>query len=313
MSFRISQSKPLFVSTQANLLVGNNIDIPGYYQQNGVPINNQFYPGLTTSTFGAKAVSRWTLRNGASSNNWRSVCWSPEKGLFVAVAESGTGNRVMTSPDGINWTSRTSTSDLGWTSVCWAAEAPNGLGGTGLFVAVAQTGTSTEKVMTSPDGIVWTARTTPDNQWHSVCWSKELSLFVAVSNTGEVMTSSDGVIWTLRTAAVNSDWRAVCWAPELGLFVAVASSGTGNRVMTSPNGIDWTGRVAAAELGWRNVTWSPELSLLVAVANSGTGNRVMTSSDGINWTSRSSAADNQWFGLCWSSVLRLFVAVAVTT
>ena len=40
----------------------------------------------------------WTSRTSASNNLWRSVCWSAERGLFVAVAWTGTGNRVMTSP-----------------------------------------------------------------------------------------------------------------------------------------------------------------------------------------------------------------------
>jgi hypothetical protein len=39
----------------------------------------------------------WTARTSAADNGWYSVCWSPEAGLFVAVADSGTGNRVMSS------------------------------------------------------------------------------------------------------------------------------------------------------------------------------------------------------------------------
>jgi hypothetical protein len=72
---------------------------------------------------------------------WRSVCWSPNLGLFCAVAYTGTGNRVMTSPDGINWTIRASAADNNWRSVCWS---PN----LGLFCAVAGTGTG-NRVMTS--------------------------------------------------------------------------------------------------------------------------------------------------------------------
>jgi hypothetical protein len=68
------------------------------------------------------------------------VCWSPEAGLFVAVANTGTGNRVMTSPDGITWTARTSAADNQWHSVTWSPEA-------GLFVAVAYSGTG-NRVMT---------------------------------------------------------------------------------------------------------------------------------------------------------------------
>ncbi len=45
----------------------------------------------------------WISRNTpAADNNWNSVTYG--NGLFVAVATSGTGNRVMTSPDGTTWT-----------------------------------------------------------------------------------------------------------------------------------------------------------------------------------------------------------------
>ena len=118
-------------------------------------------------------------------NVWRSVCWSPELALFVAVAFSGTGNRVMTSPDGITWTARTSAADNDWAAVCWSPERM-------LFVAVAGTGAG-NRVMTSPDGITWTIRASAaDNDWRSVCWSPELSLFVAVGASGtgnRVMTA----------------------------------------------------------------------------------------------------------------------------
>ncbi|MFY9207870.1 MAG: hypothetical protein WAO33_02030, partial [Candidatus Nanopelagicales bacterium] len=79
----------------------------------------------------------WTIRTPAADNSWYSVTYSA--GLFVAVASSGIGNRVMTSPDGINWTIRTSAADNGWRSVTYSA---------GLFVAVASSGTG-NRVMTS--------------------------------------------------------------------------------------------------------------------------------------------------------------------
>ncbi len=100
----------------------------------------------------------FTTRTSAADNDWLSVCWSPELGLFCAVAYSGTGNRVMTSPDGITWTIRTSAADNDWYSVCWSPEL-------GLFCAVAISG-SGNRVMTSPDGITWTTRTSAaDNDW----------------------------------------------------------------------------------------------------------------------------------------------------
>jgi hypothetical protein len=61
---------------------------------------------LGTTTVNAQCpANTWTSRNSAADNFWFSVTYG--NGLFVAVAQSGTGNRVMTSPDGISWTSRT--------------------------------------------------------------------------------------------------------------------------------------------------------------------------------------------------------------
>jgi hypothetical protein len=260
-----------------------------------------------TTVSAVDVVSTWRAQASAADNEWLSVCWAAELGIFVAVAQSGTGNRVMTSPDGINWTARTSAANNDWRSVVWAPEL-------GIFVAVAQTGTG-NRVMTSPDGITWTARTSAaDNNWHGVVWAAELGIFVAVAYSGtgnRVMTSPDGITWTARnTTGKDNAWRGVTWAPELGIFVAVAYSGTGNRVMTSPDGIEWTLRTSAADNQWLGVTWAPELSLFVAVAYSGTGNRVMTSPNGINWTARTSAADNNWISVVWAPELGIFVAVA---
>jgi hypothetical protein len=102
---------------------------------------------LNPDSSGVRAVSTWTSRTSASDNAWFSVCWSAELGIFVAVSQSGTGDRVMTSPDGITWTLRTSAVDNQWSSVCWSSEL-------GIFVAVSNTGTG-DRVMTSSDGITW--------------------------------------------------------------------------------------------------------------------------------------------------------------
>ena len=92
----------------------------------------------TTVVRGKKAGNpvKWTIRSSAADNQWYSVCWSAELGLFCAVANdgTGTGNRVMTSPDGITWTIRSSAADNNWRSICWSAEL-------GLFCAVSYDGT----------------------------------------------------------------------------------------------------------------------------------------------------------------------------
>ncbi len=228
---------------------------------------------------------------------------------FVAVADSGTGNRVMTSLDGIKWTTRTSATDNNWKSVTY---------GRGLFVAVSDSGTG-NRIMTSPDGINWTIRESPkhagnyvDNNWKSVTYGNGLFVAVADSGTGKrVMTSDDGINWTIRTSAIDKNWKSVTYGK--GLFVAVADGGTDNRIMTSDDGINWTTRKSPKDTNniiinndWKSVAHGK--GLFVAVASSGTGNRVMTSPDGIKWTIRKSSDDNDWKSVTYGK--GLFVAVS---
>jgi hypothetical protein len=252
----------------------------------------------------------WTTRSPALANNdWNSVCWAPELSLFVAVSFNGS---VMTSSNGIIWTSQTTPANSQWKSVCWASGlslfvavsagramySSNGISWTtrtisadtwqsvssatfspesSLLVAVSFNG----KILTSPDAITWTTQTSPaNNEWRSVCWAPELSLFVAVSSSGtgnRVMTSPDGINWTIRSSAANNSWISVIWAPELSLFVAVAVNTSDNQLMTSFDGITWTLRSMPETKQWISVCWAPELSLLLAISANGTDNRVATS------------------------------------
>jgi hypothetical protein len=149
----------------------------------------------------------------------------------------------MTSDDcGVTWTTRTSANDGGvinWTSVCWSSEKH-------LFVAVAAYNASNADaplIMTSPDGIVWTARTAPHLiNWRSVCCSTTLdsNIFCAVgyfgSGTDEwVMISPDGINWESKIQAASNNWMCCAFASDGRDFVALANSGTGNRVMVSGN------------------------------------------------------------------------------
>ena len=123
--------------------------------KNSLNINNSdIYYNSTTD----RVVNNLSLVSPPVNNSWQDITWAPELGLFVAVSDTGTGDRVMTSPDGIAWTTRSNPVDNNWRSVTWAPEL-------GLLVAVAYSG-SGDRVMTSSDGITWTTRSTPvDNGW----------------------------------------------------------------------------------------------------------------------------------------------------
>jgi hypothetical protein len=239
-----------------------------------------------------------------ADNNWISVCWSKEAALFVAVATSGTGNRIMTSPNGFTWTRRVSPADNNWHSVCWSPER-------NLFVAVSALSTAdpARRCMTSADGINWTLQTTPERRWRSVTWAAEIGLFVAVADDGtgdRVMTSPDGVTWTPRESAADNNWFSVVWARELGLLVAVSTTGDGNRVMTSRDGITWVSRASAANNDWFSVAWSAELGYFVAVGSEASA---MVSRDGIEWSLRDVPSAN-WSAITWSPQQNIFAAVS---
>jgi len=156
----------------------------------------------------------------------------------------------------------------------------------------------------------WTEQTSAEAaQWESICYAKELNLFVAVAATGtsRVQTSPDGITWTSRTAAESKMWTGIAWSPSLSLFAAVSRDAT-SAVMTSPDGITWTSRTpASTSIQWQDICWSSSLGLFVAVGSYTSGNRIMTSSDGINWTGQTEA--NNFNSVIWANSLGLLIAV----
>lgn len=273
----------------------------------------------------------WINRTPASANNWTAVAWSTKSEIFAAVANSGTNNnKVMTSPDGIVWTHPAGVSNtIAWADITYSPELDRFVAvangnimystGTGawtvnaaapvnggnwisvewspelsLFVAVSIAGTA---VVTSPDGITWTARTASKESLLvlSLAWSPALGLFVATgTNNGDrnAMTSPDGINWTVRTTtslSASDSWSKIVWSPELGKFVAIGSTAVNNVIasLISSDGINWTINTSpwsyAASQSWTAIAWSPELALFVILARSGT-RRTATSVDGVNWS-----------------------------
>lgn len=246
---------------------------------------------------GAVIARNWTAREPSLRNQWRSIVWSPELMMFVALSAYG-GDCIMTSPDGINWTTRQTPQDNHWNGLTWSPER-------GMFVAVSSNGDN--QVMVSYNGTIWSVReAAARNFWSSVVWCKELGIFVAVSGNGSerVMTSSDGSNWIARPNVPMEVWNSICWSPDLGMFVAVGDY----KSMYSYDGISW-------ELGnfedgdqWRSVAWSPKLGMFAAVSSGGI-RRFKTSADGINWISHLTGQENYWNSIVWSDELGMFLFV----
>ncbi|MEQ9424889.1 MAG: LamG-like jellyroll fold domain-containing protein [Cyclobacteriaceae bacterium] len=214
-------------------------------------------------------------------------------GIYVAVMPFST-DKVAYSFDGVNWRKATPANNNSWYGVAF---------GNGLFVCVSSNG-DTYQVMTSPDGVNWTERESPQSSWSSVVYGD--GLFVAVSyndsGSGQVMTSPDGITWTAQTA-IDGGWNSVTHGN--GLFVAVDWNG-GNNVMTSPDGVNWTARAGTGHVYWPSITYGN--GIFVAVSDDDGADRIMTSADGINWTARTPPENNGWFSVTYGG--GVFVAVA---
>ena len=193
------------------------------------------------------------------------------------------------------WTERTppaDTSDARWNSIAY---------GNGTFVAVATQGT--KHVMTSTNGVDWTARDVANSKgWKAVTFGNDL--FVAVSaelngKTNLIMTSPNGIDWTIRPVTTTLPLNATSIAYGGGKFVAIGS----NYFLTSQDGITWTNQQSPSGF-WRSITYGK--GAFVVVGQSGT-NRVLTSANGTDWTAQAVASGS------WSSVAfggDRFVAIA---
>ena len=104
---------------------GGNVGIGTTNPKKKLSVAGKFYAHKTADLTARNYLTSyaWTARTSAADNGWYGITWSPELGLFAAVALSGVGNRVMTSPDGITWTARTSAADNSWRSIALVARA----------------------------------------------------------------------------------------------------------------------------------------------------------------------------------------------
>jgi hypothetical protein len=105
--------------------------------------------------------------------------------------------------------------------------------GNGLFVAVGPYGT----ILTSPDGVSWTRRTSGTSSWLSgVTYGN--GLFVAVGMSGTILTSPDGVTWTARTSGTEQ----LALRRDLRERPLRGGGGQDGAILTSPDGVSWTQR-----------------------------------------------------------------------
>ena len=226
-----------------------------------------------------------------NQSSLRSLAWSPELHLFVAVGNSGTGTRVSVSRDLVTFTQLTGIPDHSWQTVEWSPGAQ-------IFVATA----GGNNIITSPDGLTWTGRNAGISVGATLKWIPELSLFVAGNFTPTgIQTSPDGINWTNQTsAATDTGYAWFAWSPTERLLLAGDNSSSSTdsiKLLVSRNGIDWESFQfssqglggAAVGLQINSILWVEGLNLFFMGLNAGfsfSENFIFTSPDGFNWTPR---------------------------
>jgi hypothetical protein len=135
----------------------------------------------------------------------------------------------------------------------------------------AMVNTGNPAVLTSSNGINWKVRSVNNlSVWGgaSICWSKELGIFLAVGSHYIGIISSNGIDWSVVQINIRTDFYvSVSWSPQLGIFVGFAAD---RWIATSSNGINWTERSFDRNITYFQTScWSPELGIFVVAGSTG--------------------------------------------
>jgi hypothetical protein len=134
------------------------------------------------------------------------------------------------------------------------------------YVAVGDLGT----VLTSPDGINWTPRSSgTDAGLSGIAWSG--SQFIAVGESGSILSSPDGINWTSRVSGTSQSLQDIIWNGSQ--LVAVGGdfgwmTGFSGVILTSPDGIDWVPSDSHISVPLVRVQWGGGQFVAVGIGRS---------------------------------------------
>ena len=218
-------------------------------------INYNFTTGAISNVLAlsAKNFGNVTLSAGTMTANlsWFSVAWSPQLGLFVAIA--GGSSTMNYSTDGKNWSPGSTTIVQGWNTVTWSPQL-------GLFIVLC----NGADLNYSYDGKTWFGTTTIGTNWQTIIWSPQLGIFVAVSTSTTSLYSTRISLQQGACLLTNGN-------------VIVPSPGTANVIQFDPVGLISSNIVVGTD-GFNSLTLAPNgnvigtpMSSNIIVINPSTG------------------------------------------
>ena len=226
-----------------------------------------------------------------SATNDASVLSVGSNGQVLTVdSATTTGVKWATVNQPLTWTPRIgSQSGYVFSSIAY--------NGSNLFVAAGTQGT----LLTSPDGITWTSRTSGFGSQNIYAVAFGNGLFVAVGSNGVLTTSSDGITWTARTANMGTNGIfAVTYANSLWVAVGGGGGTTNTGGITySSDGITWTRKsqsitVAARynDVVWNGTNW-------IVAAQIQTNNYLYASTPSGTWTAGHTGTSGDIYKIIW--------------
>jgi hypothetical protein len=254
------------------------IDVSFQRFQNFVVVNNI---GIAVGYNGIYAITRGVRRKLVAGSAWAfSPYTSPTAASNKCIAYNGSNqwvvagitSQLMYSSDGLDWKAAVVPGvSANFTEVQYL---------NGIYVAVGNNNLSgAPPILTSPDGINWTQRTTTGTATlNAVAFGA--GTWVTVGSSGAIFSSTNGTTWSLATGTGSTAFADVTFGGTN--FVAVGSSGV---LYYSSNGTTWTLVTGVGNQQYNRVFYTG--SQFIAVGNSGV---IYTSPTGVTWTQRSSPA-----------------------
>ena len=142
-------------------------------------------------------------------------------------------------------------------SIDLSAVSLNGIVWTGsVFVAVGGGPNGTGLILTSPDGLQWSVRSSGTPALHGVGWSG--TEIVAVGAGGSILTSPDGYRWSAQISGATETLNGVAASGTEFLIV-----GQGGVLLRSLDGVAWARGISKTAQNLNGVTWTGSRFVLV--------------------------------------------------
>lgn len=230
--------------------------------------------------------TRWTAAYSPESLPYRltSICWSPELGVYVAVAPRG----VLVSSDGWNWTAKATLfadADDANMVIEWSPLLRLFVVGNGELAD-----TKDQGIFVSKNGLDWKrvyGSTQAPLAVRGITWASGLKMFV-VCGDNNCRVSKNGINWDVVDVPPGK-WRNGCYSSSLKRLIVFGDNATGGGsfAMWSSNGYNWTPLSDPAIAGdFSESVYSEKLQLFVAGNSQPTAGTAafISSKNGVDWT-----------------------------